>query len=194
MSLEVLCPLWIEARAAGGRVVGMGPDRARSARVTGEAIAVAGFCGGVDPSLRPGDVVLATELRSAEGVLPCPGSAGLAEPLRDLGLRVTVGAVHSASSIVGPDERDRLRETGVLAVDMESYWLALAAEDRPLAVLRVVVDEAGRRLLHPRTLPAGIRAIRTLRRAASALPDWGSSAAPTGGAEPLRFAEPTEAR
>jgi 4-hydroxy-3-methylbut-2-enyl diphosphate reductase len=194
VSLEVLCPLWIEARAARGRVVGMGPERARSARVTGDAIAVAGFCGGVDPSLRPGDVVLATELRSGDGVLPCPGSARLAGPLRDLGLRVTTGAVHSAASIVGPEERDRLRETGVLAVDMESYWLAVAAEERPLAVLRVVVDEAGRRLLHPRTLPAGIRAFRTLRRAASTLPGWGSTAASAGGAEPLRFALPTEVR
>ena len=32
-----------------------------------DAIGVAGLCGAVDPSLRPGDVVLATELRSEDG-------------------------------------------------------------------------------------------------------------------------------
>ena len=79
------------------------------------------------------------------------------------------GPVFSADRVLGPDERERLREDGVLAVDMESYWLAEAAGERPLVVLRVVVDEAGRRLLHPRTLPAGVRAFRALRRAGATL-------------------------
>jgi hypothetical protein len=46
---------------------------------------------------------------------------------------------------------------------MESFWLEEAA------VVRVVVDEAGRRLLHPRTLVAGVRALRALRRVGRAL-------------------------
>jgi predicted N-acyltransferase len=42
---------------------------------------------------------------------------------------------------------------------MESAWLAAAADGRPLAVVRVVVDAADRGLLDPRTLVAGARAL-----------------------------------
>ena len=170
MTLVVLAPLWIEALALRGldvRRTGMG---GRSADVSGaEVVAVAGFCGGVDPGLRAGDVVLADELRSEEGRRPCPGSAVLAPALERRGLRVRTGALYSAGRILGADERERLRAETVLAVDMESYWLAESAGDRTLVVLRVVVDAAGRRLLHPATLPAGVRAFRALRRAGAIL-------------------------
>jgi hypothetical protein len=46
---------------------------------------------------------------------------------------------------------------------MESFWV------EPTAVVRVVVDEAGRRLVHPMTLVAGVRALRTLRRVGRAI-------------------------
>jgi 4-hydroxy-3-methylbut-2-en-1-yl diphosphate reductase len=182
--LIVLAPLRVEAAtirgAVGeGRVVaaGMGPARACAAAeeargLEATAVAVAGFCGAVDLALRPGDVVLATELRSDDGTRLCPGSTLLASPLRRLGLRVMTGVLWSGHRILGVAARERLRGDGVLAVDMESFWLADAAAGRPLAVVRVVVDEARRRLLHPRTLPAGLRAFRALRRAASALPEW----------------------
>ncbi len=138
-----------------------------------DAVAVAGLCGAVDPALRAGDVVLATELRSEDGkTIPCPGSALLAEPLRRLGLTARTGPLYSASRILGPDERKQLRDAGVVAVDMESAWLGEAAGDRPLAVLRVVVDTAEQRLLSPRTVLAGIRGLWTLRRSASAFVDW----------------------
>jgi 4-hydroxy-3-methylbut-2-en-1-yl diphosphate reductase len=168
--LVVLAPLRIEALALRGldvRRTGMG---GRTADVSnGDAVAVAGFCGAADAVLRAGDVVLADELRSGAGTRPCTASRSLASALESRGLRVHTGPVFSAERIAGPEERERLREDGVLAVDMESYWLAEAAGDRPLIVLRVVVDEAGRRLLHPRTLPAGVRAFRALRRAGATL-------------------------
>jgi hypothetical protein len=99
-------------------------------------------------------------------------------PLRRLGLRVRTGPLYSAGRILGPADRAALIHEGVLAVDMESYWLAGAAGTRPLAVMRVVADEAGRRLLDPRTLPAGLRAFRALRRAATALPAWAEGVLP----------------
>jgi 4-hydroxy-3-methylbut-2-en-1-yl diphosphate reductase len=170
MTLVVLAPLRIEALALRGldvRRTGMGGRGA--ALSNGDRVAVAGFCGAADPALRAGDVVLADEVRSSAGTRPCAASRSLVSGLESRGLRVHTGPVFSGEHILGPDERELLREDGVLAVDMESYWLAEAAGDRPVVVIRVVVDEAGRRLLHPRTLPAGVRAFRALQRAGAAL-------------------------
>ena len=61
-----------------------------------DAVGVAGLCGGIDPDLRAGDIVLATELRSEDtGTIPCPGSSLLAEPLRRMGLRAAAGPLPS---------------------------------------------------------------------------------------------------
>jgi 4-hydroxy-3-methylbut-2-enyl diphosphate reductase len=194
--LAVLAPLRIDAAALRGLpVVRTGMGR-HDVVVDADALAVAGFCGAVAPDLRSGDVVLATELRSAEGTLPCEASALLADPLERLGLRAHTGSLYSADRILDSAGRRALRPTGALAVDMESYWLAQAAGDKPVAVLRVVVDEADRRLLHPRTLTAGIGAFRVLRRAGTALPDWAEAAVtaetPSRARQPLRFALPRD--
>jgi 4-hydroxy-3-methylbut-2-en-1-yl diphosphate reductase len=157
---------------------GMGPARARIAAARGLAVdavgvAVVGVCAAVSPDLRPGDVVCATELRR-EGAEPvaAPASALLAPALRRDGLRVHVGPLVSTDHIASPAERRRLEQDGVLALDMESAWLAEAAAGRPLAVLRVVVEPSGRRLYDPRTVSAGIRALVNLRRAGAALAEW----------------------
>jgi 4-hydroxy-3-methylbut-2-enyl diphosphate reductase len=156
----------------------MGRSRARIAAARGlavdaRAVAVVGVCAGVVPELRAGDVVCATELRREDGTtLPVPGSALLAAALRRRGLRVHTGPLLSIDRIAGPAERQTLADEGVLAVDMESAWLAEAAGGRPLAVLRVVVDAAGRGLLDARIVVAGVRALRSLRRSSGALSEW----------------------
>jgi len=200
MRLLVLCPLRVEALAIRSalpavpvRRTGMGRDRilARAAEHKADpadAVAIAGFCGAVDPDLRPGDVVVATELRSAEGSTPCASAAALVDPLRRLGISAQLGPVFSSPRLLGPAERAELGRSGVVAVDMESYWLAEAAQGRPLAVLRVVVDRAGRRLLDPRTVVAGVRALSSLRRTAPALVDWVEAFSGEPPAEQLRFA------
>src|SRR4051812_40660617 len=110
---------------------GMGPARARIAAARGLAIeahgvAIAGLCGGVEPSLRPGDVVCASELRREDGSsVEVAGSAELADVVRRHGLRAHVGPIVSTERILTPAERSRL--DGALAVDMESAWLAGAA-------------------------------------------------------------------
>ena len=103
--LLVLAPMAIEEAAlrSAGRVlrIGMGPDRARIAAARALAIdaagvVVAGLCGGVDPRLRPGDVVCASELRREDGTTThAPESAVLAAALRRYGLRVHVGSILS---------------------------------------------------------------------------------------------------
>jgi 4-hydroxy-3-methylbut-2-enyl diphosphate reductase len=181
VSLVVLCPLEIEAiavRAAlpGATVLraGVGPERARTLQQPeAAAVAVAGVCGGIDPDLRAGDVVVPTELRDEAGsVRPVAGGALVAAALRHRGQRVVRGPIVSTARILRPAEREAMRPTGAIAVDMESFWLAEAAGDRPLAVIRVVADAAGRSVFHPSTLVWGAKAVRTLRRAAPALGDW----------------------
>jgi 4-hydroxy-3-methylbut-2-enyl diphosphate reductase len=188
--LLVLTPLRIEAAALRKHRdwtilrSGMGPSRARIAAARGlavetRAVAVVGLCAGVSPELRAGDVVCATEVRREGGApIPVPGSALLAAALRRHGLRVHVGPILSVERITGPSERRALTNDGVLAVDMESAWLAEAADGRPLAVLRVVVDVAERPLRNPRTLVAGVQALRSLRRASGALAEWAQAVGP----------------
>jgi 4-hydroxy-3-methylbut-2-enyl diphosphate reductase len=188
-ALLVLAPMRIEQLAlgepAGSSVMrtGMGPDRARIAAARAlaheaPALAVAGLCAGVDPELRAGDVLCATELVDEDGArTAAPGSSLLAAALRRRGLRVHVGPLASTTRILGPAER-RGRTGSALAVDMESAWLAAGAAGRPLAVVRVVADAAGRSLADPRMAIAGPRALRSLRRVSGALSEWAAAVAP----------------
>jgi 4-hydroxy-3-methylbut-2-enyl diphosphate reductase len=96
----------------------------------------------------------------------------LTAALRRRGLQPRVGTLQSVERIAGPAERRFLAEQGVDGVDMESAWLADGAGGRPLAVLRVVVEEAGREPVDPRTAVGGARALVELRRAAPVLDEW----------------------
>jgi 4-hydroxy-3-methylbut-2-enyl diphosphate reductase len=104
-----------------------------------------------------------------------PGSRALVRALERRGLRARPATIASVDSIVGPAERRNLAGRGVDAVDMESAWLADAADGRPLVVMRVVVEEAGRETLDPHTAVAGTRALLALRNAAAVLEEWSAS-------------------
>jgi 4-hydroxy-3-methylbut-2-enyl diphosphate reductase len=188
MTLLVLTPLRIEAaalRVPGARVLrtGLGASHARIAAaralaIDADAIAIAGVCAGVAPELEPGDVVCATELRREDApAVTVPESGALVAALERRGARVHPGPLLSVDRLSAPDERRALLPTGVLAVDMESAWLAEGAGTRPLAVLRVVADAAGRRLVDPRMLADGTRALRSLRQVSPALADWAAAIA-----------------
>jgi 4-hydroxy-3-methylbut-2-en-1-yl diphosphate reductase len=185
LDLLVLAPLALEARAVRSgapwaRVerVGMGPKRAsKSAELldhgAGAAVLIAGFCGALDPALEPGDVVLASEVRGPTGTTICSDPAILAGVLRRGGLRVHVGPVASSQRLVLRDRRRALHRTGALAVDMESAWLAPAAQGQPLVTLRVVVDTNRHELHRPlRTVAAAAAAYRCLRQACALVEDW----------------------
>ncbi|MFB9235678.1 hypothetical protein ACFFWC_09005 [Plantactinospora siamensis] len=167
-------PLAVERWAVPGAVrLGMG---ARTALPAGDAFLVAGLAGGLNPAVRPGDVVVA----------PDASAPLLAGALRRLGLAVHVGPVHTSDRVVTGAERARLAGTGALAVDMETDRLRAAAGDRPFATARVVTDAVGAALWSPGTLLRGVRGLLTLRTAAPALRQW---AAATGGRE-VRLAPP----
>jgi len=183
--LLVIAPLRIE-RAALRRGLpdvpvlrcGMGAARARAtalvaAGMPADVVAVAGFCGAVGDDLRAGDVVVASEVRGPEGITRC-ASGPVVAALATLGTeRVQVGPVACVDHLVYGRQRAVLAGEGVLAVDMESAWLAPAAAGRPFAVVRVVLDTPAREIYRPvATLVGGLRAWRALRRAAPALAIW----------------------
>jgi 4-hydroxy-3-methylbut-2-enyl diphosphate reductase len=193
MTVLVLAPLRIEVRALApglgdGAILqrtGMGPRRASAAaaaaaRTNADAVAVAGFCGALDPALRPGDLVVATELRAPNATtIECPTAGLVAGALRRRGLNVHEGPLAGTSRLVRGAARAELRATGAIAVDMESAWLAAAAAGRPLAVVRAVLDTPSRELLNPFALAGGtVRAFRALRAAAGVLDAWGRAAGP----------------
>ena len=171
----------------GARVIrtGMGRERARIAAARGLAVegargvAIAGVCAASAPDLRAGDVLLGAELRrGGEETMTADGSRLLTAALRRRGLRARPGVLASVDRLAGPAERRYLAELGVDGVDMESAWLADAADGRPLVVLRVVVEDAGGELYDPRTAVTGTRALLALRRAAPIIERWGAALRP----------------
>jgi 4-hydroxy-3-methylbut-2-en-1-yl diphosphate reductase len=164
---------------------GMGPDRVREwlprlSQLQPQIVAVAGVAGGLDPSLRSGDVVVASEVRDERGRIVLRAAAPLAAELRRMGLRVRTGPIHSSDHIISGAARERLAATGALAVDMESAAIVRSLHERgiPIAVVRVIVDTVHSPLHRIATVPAGARALRVLRRTGPALRRWADVAGP----------------
>jgi len=156
-----------------------------------QAVVVAGVGGAVSPDLRPGDVVVATEVRDCQGRrIELPGAAPLIAALRDLKFTVHSGPIQTTATIVHGEARAKLAATGVLAVDMESshvltaLWLEDVASHSPTtslpqvislpgaAVVRVIVDTPQRPLARVGTVTAGLQALRILQQSAPALLAW----------------------
>ncbi|MGX2993541.1 phosphorylase family protein [Streptomyces sp. JNUCC 64] len=167
---------------------GMGPRAA--ARAVGRALArpelrdaavlATGFCAGLVPGMRPGDLVVAEETRDALGGVRCAGTASLAEALtRALpGRTVHTGPLTGSDHVVRGAERAALRATGAVAVDMESAVTLRTAvgggagSARPVAAVRVVVDAPDHELLRIGTLRGGISAFRVLRAVLPVFREW----------------------
>ncbi|MFE9201358.1 4-hydroxy-3-methylbut-2-enyl diphosphate reductase [Micromonospora sp. NPDC007230] len=169
------------------RRTGAGSRRARSVaagRPTGTTpVAVAGIGGGLAPGLAPGDVVVATEVRTdpraghpGPEVVPMPSAALLAAALRRRGLRVHLGPVVTTTRLVDGATRARLAATGALVADLESAWLLAGCADRPTACVRVVADTATGPLYRPATLRRIRTALRVLPAVAAALAEWAAAA------------------
>ena len=151
-------------------VTGMGQQRAEEgigavlAQLPVTAVISIGYSGALERQLQVGDLVLASELIG----LTVPG--GKIEPtiypadqellrtaeetLQTAPLRVVSGATVTASRIITTPaaKRDIGRQTGAVAVDMESYWVARAVANRgiPFLAIRAISDtqEESLSLLH----------------------------------------------
>ncbi|OHV74833.1 4-hydroxy-3-methylbut-2-enyl diphosphate reductase [Pseudofrankia sp. BMG5.36] len=161
---------------------GMGPERASRANqavraAKPDAVAVVGVAGGLAPRVRPGDVIVASEVRTGDGTVTgrCPSAPLLAGELRRAGLTVHVGPIVSVPRLAVGTARAELAATGAIAVDMESAYLSPSAAGRPFAVIRVIVDTAAEPLGRLDLARRGLAGLRTLRRLGAPLGAWAAA-------------------
>ncbi len=167
------------------RKTGMGPKRSKAAagRLVGSgagagAMLVLGFCGGLDASSVPGEVIVAEEVYAAvdeghaEERVRCTLHDQLVHRLTGRGMKVRTGDVVCVSRLALGERRAQLHAGGAIAVDMESVWLAPGAGERPFGVVRVVLDSPEHELLRVRAAAGALRAALALRRVAGALHEW----------------------
>lgn len=111
-----------------------------------------GLCGGLDPRLRPGDLILGAEVVSHTDAVKTDEAvtASLAQRLGGAGARVAVGRLAASGAPVGTAaaKAQLRRRTDASAVDMESMIAGKFARERqaPFAILRAVADPAERNL------------------------------------------------
>jgi hopanoid-associated phosphorylase len=111
-----------------------------------------GLCGGLDPRLRPGGLILGAEVVSDQGAVRTDETvtSSLAQRLSSAGARVVVERVAGADApvLTAAAKADLRRATQAAAVDMESLIAGQYALERgvPFAILRAVADPAERNL------------------------------------------------
>lgn len=146
------------------------PDRAHaraqgwiaSGRVT--ALASFGLCGGLDPSLKPGMVVVSHEIVLPEGGAYLFDSAwARAVAGRIPGARIAPLLGAREAAVTTAEKRDLFQKTGAAVVDMESRGVAEAAREAklPFVAIRAVADPADRTL--PKVATDAINAHGRLR-------------------------------
>jgi len=189
--LVVAAPMRVEAMlisrgarsAAQVRKTGMGPGRAKAAAARlappreggGGGLLVLGFCGGLDETSVPGEVIVADEVYAAadeghaEQSVACELRDELVMALTGRGLKVRSGRIVCVARLALGERRAQLLADGAIAVDMESVWLAAGARGRPFGVARVVLDSPSHELLRARAVVGALHAARSLRAVARAL-------------------------
>lgn len=168
LSYTVLCTTGLEAEAKIARRAGLsavvgGGDHGRTVKVVEEAASAAeclvsfGIAGALKPGLRAGDIILSTEVvdddrRWLSSDALRPRISELAEEIGAL-----EGPVLGAQIALGArrDKRRAWRDTGAIAVDLESVVVARAAAALgiPFVVLRAIADPAARELPPAALLP-----------------------------------------
>jgi adenosylhomocysteine nucleosidase len=156
----IVCGLKREAAIMGGpgRTTLCGDARALRAGLAEAAsfrpslVVSWGLCGGLDPRLRPGDLILGADIVSERGAVKTDEAvtASLAERLSAAGARVVVErfAASDAPVATAAVKAELHRATGAAAVDMESLIAGqYALQQRvPFVILRAVADPAERSL------------------------------------------------
>jgi nucleoside phosphorylase len=170
LPVAVLTALDWEERAV---LAALGPDRAlrdgvpalvvrcgvglRAAMVATQAlppvrcVVVVGCAGGLQPTLRTGDLVVAAAvgLVDPDGVVQAhwpAADAGVAAAAKRQGIVAQVGPIVSSPIVLaGPAAKAAVAASGALTVDMESAAIMGVVLQRriPFVAIRVVLDEAG---------------------------------------------------
>jgi hopanoid-associated phosphorylase len=140
---------WVAAAVGGSTARAY--ETAKSWADRGEVAALMSFgiAGGLDPALKPGDLVVATGALGAGG-RRYPVDAGWSDALTARLPGCRRGLVHGvdAEAATLDAKRTLFARSGALVCDMESEGVAHAALDAglPFAVLRAVADPADRAL------------------------------------------------
>jgi nucleoside phosphorylase len=156
VTVLIVAPMAREAAACGhdALVCGAGPQAAE--RVDGllqrhrpELLIVAGVCGGLDPSLAPGGLVLGRRVIAPNRSERAPQPAMLAAARRALragGVPYVLSGLLSVSRPAGTRRQKTAlwNRYGAAGVDLETYGIAEAAEEHgvPWIALRAVLDPA----------------------------------------------------
>jgi adenosylhomocysteine nucleosidase len=163
MALAAITGLAAEARIArriGWRAAASGGDAERTRRALAQLVAEGvsalvsfGICGGLDPALGSGALILAEAVAGEYGRrhgTDMALRAALAAALTRAGIGALAGDVLGAERAADTPARKAAlhHQSGALAVDLESHLVAeaAAAAGLPFAVLRAVADPAGRAL------------------------------------------------
>lgn len=176
--LEVLSTIRLEAQAQSHDVPAMGVWHRRVVEATEKliaeitpqaAVAVTGFSEALAPTLRRGQLVVATELRTTAGssARALPTGEVVANDLARRGLDVIAGQVVSTPRCPSGEVREALVRQGALGIDSDSFFVSQALGHRPLVVVRVI---AGGPCCGP--LSGGIRAMSSLLAARWSLERW----------------------
>ncbi|MBI4374910.1 MAG: hypothetical protein HY549_00510 [Elusimicrobia bacterium] len=111
---------------------------AQSGQAMPDLVCSIGYCGALQPGIRPGELV--ADVQGAE--LDCVQA--IREAAATMGLPVHFGRILSSALVLGPEEKARWGSARrAVAVDMESSSIRAWAEElqRPFLALRVVFDE-----------------------------------------------------
>jgi adenosylhomocysteine nucleosidase len=125
---------------------------AEQARDPFSAVVSFGLAGGLDPSLPPGAMIVASGVVAGSERFDCPKPLVqvLLEGFSGAGVTARQGLVAGVEApVMTPGDKAKLfRESGALVVDMESHLAAAFARQRglPFAVARAVSDPAARAL------------------------------------------------
>lgn len=120
---------------------GAGPVRsgaAAEACYTAAAIINVGFCGALEPDLKIGDVIVADKIFFSTQMFACR--------LVTTTANYRHGAIYSSVRVVATaGEKEQLRNSGAVAVEMEAGAIASQAQERglPFFCVRAVSDLAG---------------------------------------------------
>jgi 4-hydroxy-3-methylbut-2-enyl diphosphate reductase len=176
--LQVLAPLRIESFAFGGADTIIGAGRQRASRAGAKlaarldeqtAVALVGVAGALAPELVPGDIIIASELRSTESATSrdLPGSSLLSAEFRRARHTVRLGPLVTSPTYVKSNDRATLAASGAIAVDMESSWVMDYLPKNPLAVVRSISDTST-----TGPMRGGLRALGSLSSARGPLERW----------------------
>jgi adenosylhomocysteine nucleosidase len=142
--LDFASRIWLNGREAVLVANGPGPKLAREAaeiaktREELNGLVSTGFCGALDPALKPLDIFIATKVNAGQARPPVNPTRGY-----------KTGALHSIDRVaITPAEKSELHKTGAAAIEMEAAAVAATAEEYnlPFYCIRVITDSANESL------------------------------------------------